>query len=329
MSEKINGFLVHLSMNMWEDTADHVPEPAQELLKAMTPVTRPRMAEYFFQRRFQEHRQFDNALWHELLESLAGAGVNTIIFDVADGIRWSGHPELSLPESWSEQELKDELAVCRSYGIMPVPKLNFSSSHDAWLREYSRMLSTGVYYDLCRELIARLGELFDAPEYFHLGMDEECDAMQTTYLYSIVRRGELWWHDLDFFMNQVRSIGAKPWMWSDKLWHCGIEEFKRNVPLDVIQSNWYYSGNFSPEDSEYKNMLSGFEQLDEAGYIQAPAGSNWMDFDNYPRLVEFCRKVIKPERLLGFVNAPWYSVTREHSEHLSEAVKQIDRAFHC
>ena len=322
----MNGFLIHLSMNMWEDSDNHVPSPSPDLLEAMTPTTRRRMEEYFYQRRFQEHRQFDANLWHELVPALANAGVDTLLFDVADGIRWRRHPELSLPEAWSAEELKRELDFCRSHGMKVLPKLNFSSSHDAWLREYSRMLSTKIYYDLCAELIAELIEIFDGPDYFHIGMDEENDAMQETYLHSTVRRGELWWHDFHFILDKIRAGGATPWMWSDKLWHCGLDEFSANVPKDVIQSNWYYSGDFAPSSEEYRKMLDGFTQLETAGYLQVPAGSNWMNFDNYPSLVAYCREKISPERLVGFINAPWYSITPEHSPHLEEAVAQIKAA---
>ncbi|MBQ1229154.1 MAG: uracil permease, partial [Firmicutes bacterium] len=38
-------------------------------------------------------------------------------------------------------------------GITIIPKLNFSTNHDVWLGEYSRMVSTSIYYGVCRDLI--------------------------------------------------------------------------------------------------------------------------------------------------------------------------------
>ena len=61
----------------------------------------------------------------------------------------------------------------RALGIEPLPKLNFSTCHDAWLGPYSRMVSTPAYYDVCRDLIDEVAELFGGPRFFHLGMDEE------------------------------------------------------------------------------------------------------------------------------------------------------------
>ena len=53
-----------------------------------------------------------------------------------------------------------------------IPKLNFSACHDIWLKDYSRMLSTPIYYEVCRDVIQEVCEVFK-PRYFHLGMDEE------------------------------------------------------------------------------------------------------------------------------------------------------------
>ncbi len=73
-------------------------------------------------------------------------------------------------------------------GIEPIPKLNFSAAHDAWLKDYSRMVSTLGYYEVCRNPDPGVRLLFDT-RFFHLGMDEETHA----HLYfpsSLVRQYE-------------------------------------------------------------------------------------------------------------------------------------------
>ena len=32
--------------------------------------------------------------------------------------------------------------------------------------------------------------------------------------------------------------------------------FSANVPRDVMQSNWYYSGDFAPSSEEYRTVFS-------------------------------------------------------------------------
>ena len=119
----------------------------------------------------------DDAVWREVVDFLPTQGINTVLIDVGDGIQYESHPEISIPGAWSKDKLKKELAHMREIGLTPIPKLNFSTGHDTWLKEYSRMVSTSIYYQVCEDLIKEVAEVFDYPEYFHLGMDEENAAL--------------------------------------------------------------------------------------------------------------------------------------------------------
>ena len=41
--------------------------------------------------------------------------------------------------------MRKELDRMRALGLEPLPKLNFSTCHDAWLKDYHRMISTPQY----------------------------------------------------------------------------------------------------------------------------------------------------------------------------------------
>ena len=58
-------------------------------------------------------------------------------------------------------------------GLEPIPKLNFSTAHDAWMGLYSLRVSAKPYYEVCRDLIKDAVNIFDGPRFFHLGMDGE------------------------------------------------------------------------------------------------------------------------------------------------------------
>ena len=58
------------------------------------------------------------------------------------------------------------------------------------------MLATSIYYRVCEDLIKEVAELFDYPEYFHLGMDEEDASNQSYMSYCCIRQKDLWWHDV-------------------------------------------------------------------------------------------------------------------------------------
>ena len=86
--------------------------------------------------------------------------------------------------------------------------------------------------------------------FFHLGMDEETAGHQKHLNYVMVRQHDLWWHDLLFLAEQAEKSGARPWIWSDYVWH-HPDQFYEKMPKSVLQSNWYY-------DSAFMNLGRGF-----------------------------------------------------------------------
>lgn len=321
----IKSILLHLSMNMWEDIG------LDEVLKR-----HPKFPKACYNRVWSDKLRCDDGVWDRTVEAFAKAGGNMLIIDIGDGIRWKSHPEISVEGAWSVDKLKNKLAVCRSLGVEPIPKINFSGCHDAWMREYSRMLSTKPYYGFCRDVIAESAELFDNPRFLHIGMDEEGAGGQECYEYLTVRQGQLWWDDLNFYCDEVRKNGSRPWMWSDKLWSTSDDEYLKNVPLDVLQSNWYYGDDFelkkrsdeSGADPELYICAKAYVRLDKMGYEQVPTGSIWSFPDNYTRTVDFCLKNLERKRLLGFMTAPWLTTTPENEEKLIESCEEVERVRH-
>ena len=89
-----------------------------------------------------EELRCDDSLWRELTEKARAAGFNMLLMDLGEGVQFPSHPELAVKGSWSPEKLQKELARLRAIGLEPVPKLNFSTAHDIWLKDYSRMVST-------------------------------------------------------------------------------------------------------------------------------------------------------------------------------------------
>ncbi|OGV48418.1 MAG: hypothetical protein A2X49_06970 [Lentisphaerae bacterium GWF2_52_8] len=309
----IKSILLHLSMNMWEDSY---------------PDSFNGMQTYMKDRAWSDKLQFDKGTWKRVLEHFSASGGNMVIIDVGDGVVFKSHPEIAVQGALSREALRDELKRCADLGLEAIPKLNFSSCHDAWMRDYSRMLSTPQYYAVCKDLIAETCELFASPRFFHIGMDEETAAHQQYYQYVVVRQGELWWHDLNFYCAECARNGARAWMWSDKIWHCLDEEFRRNVPANVLQSNWYYDGRFDLENlnDARKTWIEAYLRLDRLGYEQVPAGSNWACNTNYEGTVRFCEKHLDRQRLLGFMTAPWYTTEPHNEERLFAACDEVAAA---
>ena len=167
--EKMWGLLVHLSMNIHDQVYPTL--------------------------------QFDEGMWDWILEEAPKHGINTILLDVADGIQFHSHPEISISDAWSHRRVHQELARCREKGITVIPKLNFSSLHCKWLKQYARMISTDIYYRVAADLIREVYEVFEQPTYIHLGMDEEDAAHAGCSELAVYRHKDLLWHDLQYLFD--------------------------------------------------------------------------------------------------------------------------------
>ncbi len=295
-NKMIWAYLLHLGYNMWADR--EAPEWPSEYVNA-----RP-------------YLRCDISLWHDVLLKLKEAGVNMVVIDLGEGVQYASHPELAVHGSWAPERLKAELARIRSMGLEPIPKLNFSTAHDAWLGPYSRCVSTDTYYGVCKDLIAEVIDLFDKPRFFHLGMDEETAQHQRHYDYAVIRQHDLWWHDFLFLVDQVEKGGVRAWIWSDYVWH-HPEAFFARMPKSVLQSNWYYGAEFN----EQINYVKAYLDLEAHGYDQVPTGSTWSCVENFPRTVAYCREHIVPERLLGFLQTVWKPTLEATRERHVQAIE--------
>ena len=294
-------YLLHLGYNMWSD------REAREW--HLTHVSaRPEL-------------RLDKRLWNDILKALGDARMNMVVIDLGEGIKYQSHPEIGVKRSWRVDRLRRELQKMRDMGLEPIPKLNFSACHDAWLGPHARCVSTDAYYRVCADLISEVVDLFDRPRFFHLGMDEETAGHQRYYEYVVIRQYDLWWHDLGFLVDQVEQKGVRPWVWSDYVWH-HPDLFYARMPASVLQSNWYYGKSFSRKIVGART----YRDLESRGYDQIPTGSNWSCPENFGRTVSHARKHIAPERLLGFLQTVWRPTLEDCRERHMEAIALAGRA---
>ena len=97
------------------------------------------------------------------------------------------------------------------------------------------MVSTPEYYSACADLIRDIAEIFDHPSFLHIGYDEETFGHQKKMNFTVVRQGELWWHDFLWFIKTVEKNGMRAWPWSDYGWY--HPDFVDSSPKSVLQSN--------------------------------------------------------------------------------------------
>ncbi len=305
---KIMSTLVHISTNMWKDI---------DSTKADGDNT--------WERAGSDTLRLDREVWDKYTDDLRAAGNNTLVLDLGDGILYKSHPEIAVKGAWTVEELKAEIKRLRDMGFELIPKLNFSTTHDCWMKDYSRMVSSAPYYKFCSELIAEICEIFE-PRYFHIGMDEECYEMQRSYEHAVVRSRELWWHDLKFYASEVERHGARAIMFADYArYH--LDDYIENCPRSIIPMVWYYEEEYYGEMTEaHRIRVVPYKALTEAGFDIMSAGSVWLFDDNLVWLAEYCKNNINQDKFIGTMQTTWQAVTPEWSDWHKRGIESCRRA---
>lgn len=306
--EFIKGILIHIGTNLWYEVGNNRGD-----------------GEKVWQSAGSSKMRFDKRLFDELTCHLPKCGINTVVLDLADGIVYESHPELAIDGSIPRGELVEMIERLRGLDLDIIPKLNFSTCHDAWLKDYSRMVSTKTYYDVCRDIINEVCDIFE-PRIIHLGMDEENYENQRLYDHVTVRQNDLWWEDLRFLVDVVEKRGVRAMMWSDYARH-RPEEFVEKCPKSVIQCPWYYFNQFEGElEESIRIRVAPFKLLGDAGYTVIAGGSNEYFKENISLLHNYCRKSIPDENYIGIIQTTWAETTERWRDALfgaAELMKEI------
>ena len=332
------GALLHLGCNMWRDwTPDGVyPKSREEELR----MVKEGKIEFKTSRIYcnRDYMSVDWTCWRGQVDRIRQEGLNMVFIDLGEAYAYPSHPELHVKGSLSPDEMRKELARIRALGLEPIPKLNFSTGHDQWLREYHYMTSTPKYYRVVADVIRDACEVFDGPRYFHLGFDEETFAACGRRQLCVIRSGEQWWKDFLFCAGEAERNGARPMLWSDKIC-AGREDFFKHMPKSVLQVPWYYGKDFSEKyltwDAKYeksltwdiqRNLASAILELDRAGFDMMPCTSNWECPEAAEAMVGFCRARVDPRHLKGFLTAPWADCYTEEKPKLLAGIRHFAAA---
>ncbi len=261
------------------------------------------------------------SLWDDAICQMSRNKVNMLFINLDDSIYWHSHPEISLADSWTAEQLIEQLTKIRQAGIEPIPMFNFSTTHDAWLGKYSKMVSSAKYYEVCADLISEAVSLFDTPRFIHFGMDEERIDYQLSD-YVVMRQQEAWWADLYFYIGEAMKRGVRPCVWSDYVWH-HPDYFFKMMPKSVVQCNWWYTEKFTTSDVPIRSYLD----LVREGYDVIATGS--YDQENPKSIgntVKFCADHIEGDHLLGFMQTFWKPTIETYRETILRGVDLIGAA---
>ena len=328
MSEhKILSALLHIGQNMWDDQ----------------PVERAKMTPYLESRVKKDYVRCDEKVWRHITDLMEKRHYNMAIIDLGEGLIYPSHPELAVKDSWTPEKMQREIKRLKDAGIEAIPKLNFATTHDTWLGEYHRMVSTPDYYKAVQDIIDDVVEIFETPRLFHIGMDEELmdTGAQKRNAYQNIRQGELLWQDFGYYFACLTKHGIRPIVWGDEATY-HPEWFYKRMPKYVLQSKCHYGSNFDPEkqkDEFHLRELCSLKEVSDGGYEQLPVSSNWVlkpskEYPwpmgrDYPRdrtairlFTKYCVDNIRDDLLAGFLCAPWAEVDEPSEDYWLDAINQ-------
>ena len=295
MKEKRFVFLMHLGGNMWQK-----PGNAKSYKKETIDWI------------YRDYLVTDDATWKTVTDFLPSCKINTLLIDMGEAVQLRSHPELAVKGSWSQEKFKDELKRLRALGLEPLPKFNFSACHNGWMKDMMYRIGTKEYDDFCKDIIDETCELFDGPALFHLGMDEEDWGSQSVNGHSVIttRSPERFAEDTNKLFDACRGNGVRPWMWAgiSVFDYYGSEKrFTEAVAKDVVLSNYHYGSIHVDGDDMYASpSVRHYKTLDQLGYDQIPCASTWCEPTCNLRTMNFAKKYLDDDKLLGFMSAPWH-----------------------
>jgi hypothetical protein len=158
--------------------------------------------------------------------------------------------------------------------------------------------------------------LFDTPEFFHLGLEEEDYANQRSQPVAVIRNPAKKIQDATALFDICRSHGVRPWIWCNYVCidgYGGEEAFRAAIPKDVLISNWFYG--FVPSDpTTYgeNQSLALYTKLGQWGYEQMPTSSTYGSHLSSKMTMKYFRDYVDPNSPAGFMTAPWYATMPKH-----------------
>ncbi len=261
--------------------------------------------------------------WEEIIRFLSEKKFTAVTIEVGDGVIWDTHPEIAAPNAWSKNLFGDILDKFRAAGIKPWPLVNFSTCHDTWIKDYRFRVGTPEYDKFVADMLDEASELFDTPEQFHIGMDEENYEMQVFRGFARIRHKVLYWKFVHELIERCEKNGSRVAMYGDHCWD-HPDDFVANVPKSVLISNWYYNHfkDWPVGDYNYKGQHA-YELLEKHGYDQLPTCSTWLTNENPMETVANLKKTIAPERLTGFQCALWARMCWDQEHYLKNDIQQL------
>lgn len=245
-------------------------------------------------------KPYDPQMARAVMRKAAEEGMNVLIVDVEDVVKFKSHPQLHRPYSVPLNTYRTLVKEAQAMGLTVVPKLNFARGddmHNAWMHPFDELADINKYCSHAIQLILELTEGLNI-RYFHIGMDED-DRDAETFAVTIKAI-----HD-ELARRHIRTL-----IWAD------VERrFARHqkfmtaypvLPRDIILMPWGYAA---------KSSAAWIRKFTEEGFeVWGCCGEN-------KKNVAMWLKDLNENGGKGLVATCWRPLIRKNKPHLIKTIE--------
>jgi hypothetical protein len=231
--------------------------------------------------------------------------INHLIAETEAGIAYKSCPEVWVRPMAKPEDVKELVRFAKAHFMKVTPLLQ-TLGHSEWVFRYDKHLDicedTSIPYAYCPEnpntykfifpIIDETLDIFDNPEYFHIGHDEvdmlghfpahdECKKLG---------KPELVYRDTMTLYHYLKQKKVKTMMWGDILLKPYFAEHIDKLPKDILICDWHYDPATTQRSVDFFQD-KGFQVL----------GCGWYDPVNIEGFARYC----DDKKSLGMMVTIW------------------------
>ncbi len=269
---------------------------------------------------------------------------NTLILQLADGVRLKTMERIARDDAWSIQDIAGVTRFARENGFEIVPEVKFLTHQEKLLKDkYPELMFNRVTYDPRNEkvytvVLPMIDEIVDIiqPKAIHIGHDEAGGFNQANKEQRLEKNEEMLPPKL--FVTDVKRLHAylkkcrvETWMWGDML--MAPDEFpsmdtrygfhgsnsyakiRGQIPRDIVICDWHYVDNQTEFPSALQFLKEGHRVI----------GATWKHAETIRNFSKYLSTLSSDSE--GMIATTWYHVQRKEWNIVTNILKTSAEAF--
>lgn len=231
--------------------------------------------------------------------------INHILYEVEQGIQWDSVPEINQPMAISKAEFKKVLQDAKDHFITVTPlvqtlghlefafrdKKNMEFVEDSAI-PYAYCPMNPKSYEFAFKMLDEAIQVFDHPEYLHIGHDEfemegKFPVHEDCKKIGVV---DLYYMDTLKLYEHLKQKGVKTMMWGDIFLKEKFRTKIETLPKDIVIADWHY---------DPRTVYPSINFYQEHGF--KTIGCTWYIPRNIEGFSQFCAK----KNSYGMMQTTW------------------------